>query len=182
MKRNRRAKIVATIGPSSSDKDTIRRLFEAGVDVFRLNFSHGSFEDHQARHTFIREIEKEANHPISILQDLQGPKIRLGALPGGKVNLEAGKTIRFVLEKSSSDPSLLPLPHKEVFDSLMPGQRVFIDDGKVRVAVKRLESDYIEAEIITGGIVSDRKGVNLPDTLLSLSPITERTGAILNSV
>ncbi|WP_406856652.1 pyruvate kinase [Alsobacter sp. KACC 23698] len=179
MRRNRRAKIVATLGPASSDADMIRKLFETGVDVFRLNFSHGSHEDHRERHRIIRALEQEFGYPIAILQDLQGPKIRLGAVPGGRVILQAGQTIRLVLAKTSDDPARLPLPHKEIFDAVMPGNKLLIDDGKVRLVATGVGSDYIDAEVVTGGPVTDRKGVNIPDTLLDLSPITEKDKADL---
>lgn len=179
MLRNRRAKIVATLGPASSDPAMIEKLFRAGVDVFRLNFSHGSHEDHRRRYEAIRALERAANHPIAILQDLQGPKIRLGTLPDGKVRLDEGARVRFVLDKASSDPTALPLPHKEVFDGMMPGHRLLIDDGKVRLVARGCTNDTIEAVVETGGVVSDRKGVNLPDTLLQLSPITEKDRADL---
>jgi pyruvate kinase len=179
MIRNRRAKIVATLGPASSDPQMIETLFRAGVDVFRLNFSHGSHEDHRKRYDAIRTLEAQAKHPIAILQDLQGPKIRLGTLPDGKVRLETGTRVSFVLDKTSSDPTRLPLPHKEVFDGMMPGHKILIDDGKVRLVARGCGHDFIEATVVTGGVVSDRKGVNLPDTLLQLSPITEKDRADL---
>lgn len=179
MRRNRRAKIVATLGPASSSEEMIRKLFETGVDVFRLNFSHGSHEDHRARHTIIRNLEKEYGYPIAVLQDLQGPKIRLGAVPGGRVVLEAGQMIRLALAKTSDDPAVLPLPHKEIFDAAMPGNNLLVDDGKVRLQIERLGSDTMDCRVITGGPVTDRKGVNVPDTLLDLSPITEKDKADL---
>ncbi|MCZ0738217.1 pyruvate kinase [Phreatobacter sp. AB_2022a] len=174
MKRHRRAKIVATLGPASSDADTIRRLFEAGVDVFRLNFSHGSHDDHRARRDIIRALEREADYPIAILQDLQGPKIRLGKVQDGKVALATGSTIRLVLDPGGSDAEHLPLPHPEIFQAIMPGHNLLIDDGKVRLVATGMTNDMIEARVVTGGVVSDRKGVNLPDTVLQLSPITQK--------
>ena len=179
MRRLRRARIVATLGPASSSPEMIRTLFEAGVDVFRLNFSHGSHEDHRARFNAIRALEAEVNHPIAILQDLQGPKIRLGAVSGGKMVLERGQTVRMVLGKDTTEPNTLALPHKEIFDALMPGHHLLIDDGKVRVKVVRMIDQGVEVEVINGGPVTDRKGVNLPDTVLDLSPITEKDRADL---
>lgn len=174
MLRNRRAKIVATLGPASSEPEMIEKLFRAGVDVFRLNFSHGSHEDHRRRYDAIRRLEEQARHPIAILQDLQGPKIRLGTLPDGRIRLETGSRIRFVLDRTSSDPTRLPLPHPEVFEGMLPGHKLLIDDGKVRLVAHGCGHDFIDAEVVTGGMVSDRKGVNLPDTLLQLSPITDK--------
>ena len=174
MRRNRRAKIVATLGPASSDAVMIRRLFEAGVDMFRLNFSHGSHEDHKVRYDIIRALETEFAYPIAVLQDLQGPKIRLGQLQQGKIELKTGETIRFVQEKIQSNAAGLPLPHREVFEAILPKHQILIDDGKVRLVATTIGHDYIEAKIINGGFVSDRKGVNLPDTLLEMSPITAK--------
>jgi pyruvate kinase len=179
MLRNRRAKIVATLGPASSDPAMIRKLFLAGVDVFRLNFSHGTHEDHRARYDAIRALERETNHPIAILQDLQGPKIRLGTLKDGKVTLETGAKVRFVLDKRSDDPAILPLPHPEVFKGMMPGHKILIDDGKVRLVAGGCGDDFVDATVVNGGVVSDRKGVNLPDTMLDLSPITDKDRADL---
>lgn len=174
MGRNRRAKIVATLGPASSSPEVIRQLYDAGVDMFRLNFSHGSHDDHRARYDAIRAVERDVGTPIAVLQDLQGPKIRLGAIEGGKRMLEMGSSVTFALAPTSSDGESLPLPHKEVFEAIMPGQQLLIDDGKVRLSVSGVGDKLIEAKVVAGGVVSDRKGVNLPDTLLALSPITDK--------
>lgn len=173
MSRNRRAKIVATLGPASSSPEMIRKLYDAGVDMFRLNFSHGTHEDHRARYEAIRAVEREVGTPIAILQDLQGPKIRLGPLEGGKRELTNGSTVRFVCSATAKGNDL-PLPHKEVFDAVVPGNQLLIDDGKVRLSATDVGTGYIDAKVISGGIVSDRKGVNLPDTVLALSPITDK--------
>jgi pyruvate kinase len=173
MRRNRRAKIVATLGPASSDATIIRRLFEAGVDVFRLNFSHGSKEDHASRYEIIRRIERELGRPIAILQDLQGPKIRIGTLGGGKAMLQVGAVVRFDSDKQPGDQSRLPLLHPEVYQAIAPGHQVLINDGRVRLEVIGCGSTHFDARVMVGGEVSDRKGVNLPDTLLQLSSATE---------
>ena len=174
MKRERRARIVATLGPASSSPEMIRKLFDAGVDVFRLNFSHGSHDDHRERYDVIRSVEKEVGQPIAILQDLQGPKIRLGMVNGGRMMLEKGEIVRFVLAKETKEAHTLPLPHKEIFDAVMPKHHLLIDDGKVRLQVERITDMAIEARVLNGGPVTDRKGVNLPDTILDLSPITAK--------
>jgi pyruvate kinase len=179
MRRNRRAKIVATLGPASSDATIIRRLFEAGVDVFRLNFSHGSKEDHASRYEIIRRIERELGRPIAILQDLQGPKIRIGTLGGGKAMLQVGAVVRFDSDKQPGDQSRLPLLHPEVYQAIAPGHQVLINDGRVRLEVIGCGSTHFDARVMVGGEVSDRKGVNLPDTLLQLSPITAKDRADL---
>ena len=179
MRRHRRAKIVATVGPASSSPDMLKRLFLAGVDTFRLNFSHGTHEDHARVHRAIRELEAEAGRPIGILQDLQGPKIRVGTIRDGKIAVQAGEVIRFVLSGADGDRNAIPLPHPEIFAAIAPGHHLLIDDGRVRVAVTRLGDDFIEAEVIFGGVISNRKGVNLPGTVLDLSPLTAKDRADL---
>ncbi len=179
MRRNRRAKIVATLGPASSDAATIRRLFEAGVDVFRLNFSHGSKEDHARRYEIIRGIERDLGRPIAVLQDLQGPKIRIGTLAGGKAMLQNGTVVRFDSDKQPGDQARLPLLHPEVYQAIAPGHQVLINDGRVRLEVIGCGPTHFDARVVVGGEVSDRKGVNLPDTLLQLSPITAKDRADL---
>jgi hypothetical protein len=131
MRRQRHAKIVATVGPASASPDMLRELFLAGVDTFRLNFSHGTHEDHAAVHAAIRALEKDVGHPIGILQDLQGPKIRIGTLKDGALALSEGETIRFVLEGKEGDRTSIPLPHPEIFEAIAPGQDLLIDDGRV---------------------------------------------------
>ncbi len=174
MKRNRKAKIVATLGPSSSDADMIARLFENGVDVFRLNFSHGSHEDHAERYRILRELEAEAGRPICILQDLQGPKIRIGTLKDGGFEIARGQTVRFVPEGEEGDADAIPLPHPEIFAAIMPKHAMLIDDGKLRLEVTGVSDEAIEARVVAGGEISNRKGINVPDTLLELSPLTDK--------
>jgi pyruvate kinase len=179
MRRHRRAKIVATVGPASNSPAMLKALFLAGVDTFRLNFSHGSHEDHAKVHAAIRALEQETGRPIGILQDLQGPKIRVGTIKDGKIEVEAGETIRFVLAGAEGDRSAIPLPHPEIFAAVAPGHDLLIDDGRVRVRVTGLGSDFIEARVIVGGVISNRKGVNLPGTMLNLSPLTAKDRADL---
>ena len=174
MRRSRNAKIVATLGPSSSSPQQIRALFGAGADIFRLNFSHGSQDDHKQRLDIIRTIEREIGRPIGILQDLQGPKIRIGTLKSGPIRLEIGQTIRFRLSPEPGDAHEVPLPHPEVVRSMLPGHTLMIDDGKLRLEATKCLDDAFEARVVVGGMLMDRKGVNLPDTDLSLSPLTEK--------
>jgi pyruvate kinase len=174
-RRGRRAKIVATVGPSSASPDMLARLFAAGVDTFRLNFSHGSHDDHAKVHRALRALEAEKGTPIGILQDLQGPKFRIGVLDGGPRDLMPGDAVRFVLEARPNDRSgAIPLPHPEVFDALMPGHAILINDGRIRVAVTGAGSGTIEGRVEVGGRLSDRKGVNLPGSLIDLSPLTAK--------
>jgi pyruvate kinase len=180
MRRRRKAKIVATVGPSCSSPAMLSKLFHAGVDTFRLNFSHGDHEGHAAVYAAIRDIERAVGRPIGILQDLQGPKIRLGRLNGGKIAIKAGETVRFALDGDATERDLIPLPHPEVWAALAPGNELLIDDGRVRLKLTRLGADYAEAVVTTGGWISDRKGVNLPDTVLNLSPLTAKDRADLS--
>jgi pyruvate kinase len=174
MHRNRRAKIVATVGPASASPDMLRALFMAGVDTFRMNFSHGTQDDHAKVHAAIRALEDDVGRPIGILQDLQGPKIRVGTIRDGKIAVAAGETIRFVLSGTDGDKSSIPLPHPEIFAAIAPGQDLLIDDGRVRVRVTGVGSDSIETTVVVGGSISNRKGVNLPGTVLALSSLTPK--------
>jgi len=179
MRRHRRAKIVATIGPASSSPEMLKKLHLAGVDTFRLNFSHGTHEDHAKVFAAIRALETEVGMPIGILQDLQGPKIRVGKIAGGKFLAEKGQHLRFVLSRDEGGPEAIPLPHPEIFAAVAPGHDLLIDDGRVRVRVLSIEKESLTAEVIVGGPISDRKGVNLPGTTLALSPLTEKDRADL---
>lgn len=174
MRRNRKAKIVATLGPASSSREMIRRLAIAGADVFRLNFSHGTHADHKERFDIIRSLEAEVGRPIGILQDLQGPKIRVGTMKNGPVQLVNGTTVRFQLGAEPGDAERVPMPHPEVVKNIMPGHVVMIDDGKLRLVCTGCGDDYFDASVEVGGMLSDRKGVNLPDTDLPISPLTEK--------
>ncbi|AWN35861.1 pyruvate kinase [Methylobacterium radiodurans] len=179
MRRHRYAKIVATVGPATNTPEMLKALFLAGVDTFRLNFSHGVQADHAKVHASIRALEKEVGRPIGILQDLQGPKIRVGTVRDGRLDLTSGERVRFVLEGSEGGKDAIPLHHPEIFAAVVPGQDLLIDDGRVRVRVVGVEAAVIEAEVITAGVISNRKGVNLPGTLLDLSPLTEKDRADL---
>jgi len=174
MRRHRRAKIVATVGPASSSPEMLKELFLAGVDTFRLNFSHGSQDGHAKVHASIRALEQEVGRPIGILMDLQGPKIRVGTLRDGKIAVKPGDAIRFVVSGTEGGPSAIPLPHPEIFAAVAPGHDLLIDDGRVRVRVTGVTDDVIDAKVIVGGTISNHKGVNLPGTLLDLSPLTSK--------
>src|SRR5437879_1558396 len=178
-RRLRSAKIVSTLGPSSSAPDRIRALFEAGVDVFRLNFSHGTHEDHQARFAAIRSIESATGRPIGILADLQGPKLRLGTFAEGRIELGAGDCFRLDLDQQRGDQSRAPLPHPEIFDALCPGTELLVDDGKVRLRVENCGAGFADTLCLVGGTLSDRKGVNVPNAVLPLSAVTEKDRADL---
>jgi pyruvate kinase len=174
MRRLRSAKIVATLGPSSSTPERIDALFAAGVDVFRLNFSHGTHDEHRARHEAIRALEKQYGRPIGIMADLQGPKLRVGTFADGKVRLVAGRRFRLDLAKTPGDAKRAPLPHPEIFAAIGPGTELLLDDGNVRLKVEQSGKDFAETLIVTGGDLSNRKGVNVPNAVLPMSALTPK--------
>ena len=174
MKRQRNAKIVATLGPASATEERIGALFQAGADVFRLNFSHGSQGDHKRTFTIIRKLEKRFRRPISVIADLQGPKLRVGEFAKGPVRLETGKPFRLDLSPKLGDETRAPLPHPEIFAALSPGTELLLDDGKVRLRIIRCGSDFADTTVINGGELSDHKGVNVPGAVLDLSPLTAK--------
>jgi pyruvate kinase len=174
MRRNRNAKIVATLGPASTSPEMIASLFEAGVDIFRLNFSHGRHEEHGERLEIIRALERRTGRPIGVMADLQGPKLRVGTFEGGAVELKAGASFRLDLKKTPGDQTRAPLPHKEIFAALEPKTDLLLDDGKIRLRVMRCGKDFADTKVVAGGRLSDRKGVNVPGVVLPLSPLTEK--------
>jgi pyruvate kinase len=174
MQRSRNAKIVATLGPASSNDAMMRSLFEAGVDVFRLNFSHGSAEDHRARFASLRTLERATGRPIGILADLQGPKLRVGTFVDGAVLLKAGQVFRLDLDPAPGNASRACLPHPEIFAALVPGTELLLDDGKLRLVVGRCGPDFAETTVAVGGRLSERKGVNVPGVVLPISALTPK--------
>src|SRR5258708_274144 len=174
MRRTRSAKIVATLGPASSGLEEIRALFRAGADVFRLNFSHGEHADHKARYETIRALESELGRPIGIMMDLQGPKLRVGRFAGGRITLVAGNEFRLDLAEALGDDVRVNLPHPEIFAALEPGITLLLDDGKIRLEVKSCGPDFADTKVVAGGMLSDRKGVNVPNAVLPLSPLTQK--------
>ncbi len=175
MRRHRSVKIVATLGPASSDHATIKALFEAGADVFRLNMSHGTQDDIAARHAIIRQIEEEVGRPIAILADLQGPKLRVGVFADDEgVDLTEGQTFRLDLDPAPGDATRVCLPHKEIFAALEPGASLLVNDGKIRLKAKSCAADHAICEVVVGGRISNRKGVNVPDVVLPLAALSEK--------
>jgi pyruvate kinase len=181
MRRRRKIKILATLGPASSSPEGMKALWQAGADVFRINMSHTSHDLLRELHGRVRALETEVGRPIAILCDLQGPKIRLGTLPGGQVSLSTGERIKLVRAPSSDDPLVLPIPHAEVFAALKIKHGLLIDDGKLRLRTFAATADSAEAFVEVGGVVKDRKGVNLPDTLLPVSAMTDKDKADLEA-
>jgi pyruvate kinase len=174
MRRHRNARIVATLGPSSSDRETILKLALAGVDVFRLNFSHGTHADHADRYNVIRDIEQEIGRPLAILLDLQGPKLRVGTFANGPVTLEKGASFRLDLTDEPGTAVRARLPHPEIFAALKPGSELLLDDGRLRLEVERCDATSADTRVVVGGKLSDRKGVNVPGVVLPLSPLTKK--------
>jgi len=174
MRRTRNAKIVATLGPASSHPDTVRQLFMAGVDVFRLNFSHGSAADHRARFAVLRELEQQTGRPIGILADLQGPKLRVGTFADGPVMLVEGQTFRLDLDATPGNAQRAGMPHPEIFAALVPGAELLLDDGKLRLVVERCGADFAETRVVVGGKLSERKGVNVPGVVLPITALTPK--------
>jgi len=177
MRRRRKAKIVATLGPASSSREVIRELFDTGVDVFRLNFSHGTHDEHQSRHQTIRDIEKETGRPIGILMDIQGPKLRLGKFNQKKVWLEEGSQFRLDMDSTPGDEKRAELPHPEIFAALGVGNELLINDGRVKLKVIEHDKEHAITEVVVEGEVSSHKGVNVPDVILPISVITEKDRA-----
>ena len=174
MQRQRFTKIVATLGPASSSVERLRALFEAGADVFRLNFSHGTQDDHRQRLALLRKLEQEYHHPIAVLMDLQGPKLRLGRFAHGPIELKKGQKIRFDMESAPGTAERVPLPHPEIFKAAKPDGLLLVDDGKVRLRILAHGHDTIDAEVEVSGEISERKGVNLPNLVVPLSPLTPK--------
>ena len=175
MRRLRNVKIVATLGPASSDYAMIRALFDAGADVFRLNMSHGSHAEQAARHAIIRQVEADTGRPIAILADLQGPKLRVGvfANPAGE-DLVEGAKFRMDLSSAPGDATRVQLPHPEIFAALEPGASLLVNDGKIRVRVIDCGKDFANCVVEVGGVISNRKGVNVPDVVLPLAALSAK--------
>ncbi|MBX9912925.1 MAG: pyruvate kinase [Pseudomonadaceae bacterium] len=171
---DKKVKILATLGPAIKGVDDIRQLVEAGVNLFRLNFSHGEHADHAERFNWVREVERQLNQPIGILMDLQGPKLRVGRFAEGKVNLLRGQAFRLDLNAAPGTVERANLPHPEIIDALQPGMNLLLDDGKLRLQVTAKYRDAIDTIVIAGGELSDRKGVNVPEAVLELSPLTTK--------
>lgn len=180
----RRAKIVATLGPSSSDEITIENLIRAGVNVFRLNFSHGTHEDHTKRFRIIRATSEKLQRPIAILQDLQGPKLRVGKFLEGSITLDKGENIELFYEERNAKKKAektkksalkqVPYNHKTLAHEVKPGHRILLDDGNLELVVTGSEGEIISAQVVFGGVLKDHKGMNFPDTRLKVDAFTEK--------
>ncbi len=174
MRRLRRTKIVATLGPSSSERDVIARLFQAGADVFRINMSHTSHERMRELVAAIRSIEEEHGRPIGILVDLQGPKLRIGRFGSGSITLAKGDTFTVDSSDTPGDGNRVHLPHPEILAAMQPGHRLLLNDGKVQLTALEADKTRIVTRVDVGGALSDRKGVSLPDTLIPFSALVPK--------
>lgn len=181
MRRRRSVKIVATLGPASSDEETIGRLFDAGADVFRINMSHTDHERLRMLYDRIRSVERQRARPIGILVDLQGPKLRLGTFAGDGVTVGRGDTFTLDSDPTPGDASRAYVPHPEIFAGLEDGQPVLLNDGRVRLRVERMGKGSARCKVEVGGPLSDRKGISLPETLLPITPITDKDRADLEA-
>ncbi len=177
----RRAKIVATIGPASSELNVIESLIRAGVDVFRFNFSHGTHEDHRIRYDLVRKASQNTGKIVAILQDLQGPKLRVGRFPGGSINIEKSAEVHLKLEdrgtvapQPQSGPQVIPYNYEPLSREIRVGHRILMDDGNMEVVVIGIDGAVIKAQVVFGGALKDHKGMNFPDTKLSIASFTEK--------
>jgi pyruvate kinase len=174
VRRNRKVKILATLGPASSSLEMIEKLFIAGVDVFRINMSHTSHDSLRQLHGYIRGIEAKLNNPIGILADLQGPKIRIGTFADKTASISAGDSFTFDTDKSPGNNERVYLPHPEIFAAAKVGDALLLNDGRLRVEITAASTDKLVTRVIYGGVLSDKKGVNLPDTLLPIPALTSK--------
>jgi pyruvate kinase len=181
MRRSRRVKILATLGPASSDKAKITSLFEAGADCFRINMSHTDHDRLRALVAIIREVESDHGRPIGILADLQGPKLRIGTFADKSVMLETGQTFILDSDPAPGNAKRVYLPHPEIFAALEPGHRLLLDDGKVRLRVTRCAKNRATTEVEVGTALSDRKGVSVPDSTLAVTALTAKDRSDLDA-
>ncbi|MCH8684711.1 pyruvate kinase [Pedomonas mirosovicensis] len=172
--RRRKVRILATLGPASRSPEMIRALFEAGADVFRINMSHGTQEGHAEVISRIRDLEGQLGRPTTILVDLQGPKLRVGTFADGTIELTGGQTFVLDLDPAPGDATRVHLPHRELFAALAPGQRLLLDDGKIRLETLEVHPNRIVTRVMVGGRLSNNKGVNVPDAVIPLAALTEK--------
>jgi len=170
MRRERRVKIVATLGPASNNEETMRRLFEAGADVFRVNMSHATHDGLRDIHAIVRKLETEFSRPIGILVDLQGPKLRIGKFESGTIRLNQGDILSFVRRESVGGLGRVHLPHPEIFAAVQPGHLLLLDDGKFQLRVVETSDVRIDAEVMTSGLLGSRKESETVIGFVALEP------------
>jgi pyruvate kinase len=170
----RRAKIVCTLGPATHSKEQIRALADAGMNVARMNFSHGAYEDHLARFEAVRAVEEDIGRPIAILADLQGPKIRLGIFANGREELEDGATFTITTEDIEGDVTICSTTYKGLPSDVEPGDPLLIDDGNIRLEVDHVDGPRVVTKVINGGPVSNKKGINIPSAAVDVPALSPK--------
>ena len=176
----RRAKIIATIGPSISSKENLRRSIEAGINVARLNFSHGSHSEHKKVLVHLRELSRELKAPVAVLQDLQGPKIRVGDIENGQVEVKAGNEVIISTDGAMGRPYKISSDFKELPACCQPGTKIFLDDGLLEFKVIEVKDNRVHCEVVFGGVLKSRKGINLPGVKLPVECLTAKDLKDLN--
>lgn len=171
---NTHTKILATVGPATSSREMLEKLVDAGVDAFRFNFSHGTHQEHKERYDVVREISRQKNRYITIVADLQGPKLRVGHFKDGKVTLKAGQQFILDLDETLGDETRVNLPHKEIFAAIKQGDVLLLNDGNISLEILSVTENQAITKVKVGGILSDHKGVNLPNITLPISALTEK--------
>lgn len=172
--KRRRTKIVATLGPASADLATVRQLISAGVNVFRLNMSHGEHADHRKAYEGVRAAAAELGQPVAVLADLCGPKIRAGRFDGGRIDLQEGSEVTVTTRDVLGRPGLIPSQYELLADDVRPGDSILLDDGLIALKVLRVEGTEIACQVVHGGVLKDRKGMNLPGVSVSAVSFTEK--------
>ncbi len=175
--KRRRTKIVATVGPSSAEPSMLQRLIDAGVNVFRLNMSHGEQDGHRNAYSMIREAARAAGNDVGVLADLCGPKIRCGRFEGGRAELQTGSTVTVTIRDVVGNSFLIPSQYREIASDVGPGSRILLDDGNLELRVERTEGPDLRCVVIQGGMLKDRKGINLPDSNVSAPSLTDKDRA-----
>ncbi len=170
----RKAKIICTLGPSSDSEEVIAGLIRAGMDVARLNFSHGTHDDHRKRMARVRRLSKQLGRPVAILQDIQGPKIRLGTFEGGELAIQAGQNVVVTTRRVTGSGSLIPAPLKSLPQDVRPGDPILLDDGRVRLEVLGVRGQEVTCRVLIGGTLKDHKGLNLPASHVSVPALTPK--------
>lgn len=174
MPQNTNTKILATIGPTTATKEILSKLIDAGADAFRFNFSHGTHEEHKERYNIVRELSFKKGRHVSIVADMQGPKLRVGTFQNGSVTLKKGQTFTLDLENLPGDETRVNLPHKEIFEAVKTKDKLLLNDGNIVLEVINKDLSHISTKVLVGGVLSDHKGVNLPNITLSISALTQK--------
>ncbi len=170
----RRTKIVATLGPASSDEKTIRRLLKAGMNVARLNLSHGSHDDHARTYALLRQASEKSEKPLCILLDLQGPKVRIGTLPGDEMTLAPGQKVTLTTQPEPTGAGEIPVDFPQLAESVRPGRKILLDDGNLQLRVEAIDQGKVTAQVLVGGVLKSHKGISLPEAHLDISSLTDK--------